>query len=191
MTANEAMRPYRVWRHDSAQHQADDTLVFEETDERFYVYVGLSRSGDWVIIDSRCKTFSEVLLIPADDPKSDPIVVRPRTDDIEYSVDHWGDKFVILTNLDAEDFRVMTASIDAPSVWSELVGHHSGRRIVAIEPFAGHLVLHEWSTRSSACGCCSARAASASSISATSRTRSRSMPTPNGTPTRSATAISR
>ena len=145
VTANDAMRPYRVWRHDLGTTQADDTLVFEETDERFYVYVELSRSGDWVIIDSRCKTFSEVMLISADDPKSDPIVVRPRADDVEYAVDHWGDKLVILTNLDAEDFRVMTASIDAPSVWSELIGHHSGRRIVAIEPFAKHLVLHEWS----------------------------------------------
>jgi oligopeptidase B len=145
VTANDAMRPFRVWRHDLGTTQADDTLVFEEKDDRFYVYVELSRSGDWVIIDTRCKTFSEVLLVPADDPKSDPIVVRPRTDDIEYSVDHWGDKFVILTNLDAEDFRVMTAPLDAPSVWTELIGHQSGRRIVAIEPFAGHLMLHEWS----------------------------------------------
>jgi oligopeptidase B len=145
VTANDAMRPFRVWRHDLGTTQADDTLVFEEEDERFYVYIELSRSGDWVIIDSRCKTFSEVMLVPADDPKSDPIVVRPRTDDVEYSVDHWGDRFVILTNLDAEDFRVMTASIDAPSVWNELIGHHSGRRIVAIEPFARHLILHEWS----------------------------------------------
>ena len=145
VTANDAMRPYRVWRHDLGTSQADDTLIFEETDDRFYLYVGLSRSGEWIIIDSRCKTSSEVLLVPADDPKGDPLIVRPRADDVEYAVDHWGDEFVILTNLDAEDFRVMTASIDAPSVWRELIGHHSGRRIVAIEPFARHLVLHEWS----------------------------------------------
>ena len=145
VTANDAMRPYRVWRHHLGTTQAEDTLVFEETDERFYVYIELSRSGDWVMIDTRCKTSSETLLVPADDPTRDPILVRPRADDLEYAVDHWGDKFVILTNLDAEDFRVMTASIDAPSVWSELIGHHSGRRIVAMEPFARHLVLHEWS----------------------------------------------
>ena len=145
VTANEAMRPYRVWRHDLGTSQADDVLVFEETDERFYVYIGLCRSGQWIIIDTRCKTSAEVLLIPADDPKSDPMVVRPRTDDVEYSVDHWGNQFVILTNLDAEDFRVMTAPIDAPSVWKELIGHQHGRRIVAVEPFETHLVLHEWS----------------------------------------------
>jgi oligopeptidase B len=137
-------RPYRVWRHDLGP-QADDTLVFEESDERFYVYVQLTRSENWIIIDSRCKTFSEVLLIPADDPKSEPMIARARTEDVDYAVDHWGDQFLILTNLDAEDFRVMTAPHDAPSVWTELVGHQHGRRIVSIEPFERHLVLHEWS----------------------------------------------
>jgi oligopeptidase B len=145
VTANEAMRPYKVWRHDLGTPQSDDVLVFEETDERFYVDVQLSRSGEWIIIDTQCKTFSEVLLIPADDPEQEPAIARPRTEDIEYSVDHWGSQFVILTNLDAEDFRVMTAPIDAPSVWKELIGHQHGRRIVAIEPFESHLVLHEWS----------------------------------------------
>ena len=145
VTANEAMRPNRVWRHDLGTEQADDTLVFEEPDERFYIYVSLSRSGDWIIIDSRCNTFSEVLLIPADDPTRAPSAVRPRADDIEYSVDHWGDRFVILTNLEAEDFRVMTAALDEPGAWSELVAHQSGRRIVNVEPFERHLILHEWS----------------------------------------------
>jgi oligopeptidase B len=73
------------------------------------------------------------------------MTTRPRADDVEYAVDHWGDQFVILTNLDAEDFQVMTAPLDAPSVWTELIGHQHGRRIVAIEPFERHLVLHEWS----------------------------------------------
>ncbi|HSB85258.1 MAG TPA: S9 family peptidase [Ilumatobacteraceae bacterium] len=145
VTTNESMRPYRVWRHDLGTDQADDTLVFEESDERFYTGVALSRSGDWIVIDTRCKTFSEVLLVPADDPSQVPRVVTPRTEDIEYSVDHWGDRFVILTNLDAEDFRVMTAPLDDPGSWTQFVEHETGRRIDNIEPFDGHLVLHEWS----------------------------------------------
>lgn len=145
ITANEAMRPYRVWRHDLGTEQVDDTLIFEETDERFYVYVELSRSEEWIIIDSRCKTFSEVLVVPSGEAKQAPLVIRPRVDDVEYSVDHWGERFVILTNLEAEDFRVMTAPIASPAEWTELVGHEPGRRIVAIEPFDSHLVLHEWS----------------------------------------------
>ena len=145
VTANEAMRPNRVWRHDLGTEQTDDTLIFEEADERFYVYVDLSRSGEWIIIDSRSKTVAEVLLVPAGDPSRQPMIVRPRTTDLEYSVDHWGDQFVILTNLEAEDFRVMVAPIEKPGEWTELVPHEPGRRIVAVEPFERHLVLHEWS----------------------------------------------
>jgi oligopeptidase B len=145
VTANEAMRPYRVWRHDLGTDQAVDTMVFEETDERCYVYVELTRSGEWVIIDTRSKTSAEILLIPAADPTQPAQVVRPRTDDVEYSVDHWGEQFVILTNLDAEDFKVMTAAVARPGEWADLVGHQPGNRIVAVEPFAEHLVLHEWS----------------------------------------------
>jgi oligopeptidase B len=38
----------------------------------------------------------------------------------------------------------MTATLDRLDQWTELVAHESGRRVVATEPFAGHLVLHEW-----------------------------------------------
>ena len=62
------------------------------------------------------------------------------TADVEYSVDHWGDRFVVLTNLDAPDFRVMTAPLDDPGEWEELLAHVAGRRITSAEPFAGHLV---------------------------------------------------
>ena len=50
----------------------------------------------------------------------------------------------MLTNLDAPDFRVMTAPLDDPGEWDELLPHVAGRRITSAEPFAGHLILHEW-----------------------------------------------
>jgi oligopeptidase B len=50
----------------------------------------------------------------------------------------------VLTNLDAPDFRVMSSPHDRPDAWEELLPHVEGRRIMSVEPFAGHLVLHEW-----------------------------------------------
>ncbi len=38
----------------------------------------------------------------------------------------------------------MSATHDAPGDWSTLLPHEAGRRITAIEPFAGQLVVHEW-----------------------------------------------
>ncbi len=141
---DEAMRPYQVWRHRLGTDQSQDQLVFEDLDERYFVSVELTRSGEWLVIESSSKLTSEVALISSHEPGSEPRVVRPRVEEIEYHLDHWGDRFVIVTNLDAEDFRVMTAPLAQPDEWIEFVAHESGRRIVGAEPFAGHLVLHEW-----------------------------------------------
>jgi oligopeptidase B len=144
VTADEQMRPCRVWRHLLGTEQAVDVMVLEELDERFYVYVDLSRSGEWVTIEVASKVSSEVHLIPAGAPATPPAVVRPRAGDVEYGLEHWGDRWVVLTNDEATDFRVMTAPMDRPDEWSELVRHQPGRRITAVEAFADHLVLHEW-----------------------------------------------
>ena len=144
VTADEQMRPSTVWRHRLGAEQADDVMVFDETDERFYVSVGLSRSQEWVLIDSSSRVSSEVRLIPATEPETEALVVRPRQPDLEYSLDHWGDLWVVLTNLDAIDFRVMTAPLHRPAEWTELVPHTPGHRLTAVEAFADHLVLHEW-----------------------------------------------
>lgn len=144
VTYDEQERPSTVWRHEIGTLQSDDVQVFHEADERFYVGVDLTRSGTWIMIDADSKTSSEARLIPADDPFRLPSVVRAREDDLEYHVDHWGDRFVILTNESAVDFRVMTAPEGHPSTWTELVPHVEGNRITRVECFASHLVIHEW-----------------------------------------------
>jgi oligopeptidase B len=142
---DEQMRPYQIWRHRLGTAPSEDVLVFEEPDERFYLEVSATRSERWIVVTASSKTSSEVRLIPADQPTAEPRLVRARAEDVEYSVDDWGDRFVVLTNLDAPDFRVMTAPLDGPGEWEELLPHLPGRRFTSAEPFAGHLVVHEWS----------------------------------------------
>jgi oligopeptidase B len=138
------MRPYQIWRHRLGTSPAADVLVHSENDERFFLHVALTRSRRWIVISSASKTSGETFVLPADEPEANPRLVRPRTPDVEYSVDDWGDRIVVLTNLDAPDFRLMTASHDDPAAWSDLVAHQPGRRLTDAEPFADHLVLHEW-----------------------------------------------
>ena len=69
LTVDDAWRPYRVWRHTVGTPAADDVIVFEEADERFWVGVGLTRSERYlVIIDGVSKLTSEVWLLDAGDP---------------------------------------------------------------------------------------------------------------------------
>lgn len=145
MMPDEQMRPFQVWRHRMGAPQSEDVLVMQEDDERFYLGVDLGRSERWIVFESASKTTSEAWLLPADRPTDALRPVRPRTEGLEYGIDHWGDRFVVLTNLDAEDFRVMEAPEDRPDEWTELLPHVPGQRITTIEPFADHLVVHEWS----------------------------------------------
>jgi oligopeptidase B len=143
---DDAMRPYQVWRHEIGTAQADDALVLQEDDERFYLELDLSRSEQVVVIASESKTSSEVHVLAADDPTGTPRLIEARSADVEYSVEHQDGRFVILTNDVAVDFRVVTAPYDAPGrgSWTELVAPEEGRRIHAIDAFDGYVVLQEW-----------------------------------------------
>ena len=143
VTPDDAMRPHKVWRHTLGTPATDDVLVLEEKDERFFLGVGTSRSGDWIIIDSSSKTTSECWVIDARSPVDPPRSVAPRTDGVEYQVDHWGDVFAVTTNLGAVDFRVMTVPVDGGE-WSELVPHSPSQRIVQLECFRDFAAMVRW-----------------------------------------------
>lgn len=141
---DDAMRPYRVMRHEIGRPQSDDVAVFTDDDERFYVGVGTTRSNRFVVIETAARTSSECRIIDAVTPLGEPVLIRARAVDVEYSVDDWGDRLIIVTNLDAEDFRVMTATLDSPERWNEFIAHKPGRRIVDVDAFEGFLAISEW-----------------------------------------------
>src|SRR5215472_6422747 len=88
VTADAAWRPYRVWRHLVGTPATDDVIVLEESDERYWVGVGLTRSERYLRIASSSKLTSEVRLLDAAEPTSQPRVVLPRREGVEYSVEH-------------------------------------------------------------------------------------------------------
>lgn len=146
---DDQQRPFQVWRHTVGEPTGDDdTLVYQESDERFFVQVGETRSDEWIVIHSGSQTSAEVRLIPSALPLITPTVVLDRRDDVEYQVDHWGDRFVMVTNDNAVDFRILQTSVDDDwtdsSCWTELVAGESGRRILGCEAFESHLLIYEW-----------------------------------------------
>jgi len=152
VTPDEQERPSTVWRHRLGTPPTDDTLVYDETDERFFVTIGETRSDRWILIQSDSKTATEALLIPSNDPLAEPTVVAARQPDVEYHIDDWGDRFVMVTNDEAVDFRVLatrptdrpTEVADLAGPWQEFVAHQPGRRVLGADPFADFLVVSEW-----------------------------------------------
>ena len=141
-----AMRPYQLWRHVVGTPAADDVLLFQEDDERFFVGVGLTKSEQYVVLGIESKITSEVHVLPADDPLGTFRVVEPRRQGVEYHLDHHGDRFFIVTNDDgAENFKLMAAPVDDPARpnWTEVVPHRDDVKLDGIDVFASHLVLFE------------------------------------------------
>jgi oligopeptidase B len=141
ITVDEAWRPNRVWRHMVGSVKADDVLVYEEADERFWVGVELTRSEKFILIDAQSKVTSEVRVIAADHPTAGPAVIAERRQGVEYRVEHHGHRFLILHNDNAEDFALAYTSADTPGDWIELIPHTPGTRLESVDAFARHLVV--------------------------------------------------
>ena len=139
---DDAWRPHQVFRHILGTPAEQDALVFEEPDERFWIGVGLTRSEKYLVLGASSKITSEVWLLDADDPTGEFKVVRPRRTGVEYSVEHAGDQFFVLHNENAENFELATAPLDDPGAWTTLIAHRDDTRLLDIDAFADHSVLH-------------------------------------------------
>ena len=142
VTVDDAWRPYRVWRHRVGTAADQDVMLFEEADRRFHVSVGATRSERYIVVRSASVLTSEVWLLDAAAPESELSVVRPRTQGIDYAIDHAGDRLLILHNDHAENFELATAPLTDPADWTPLVPHRADTRLLGMDAFADFIVVY-------------------------------------------------
>lgn len=141
---DENSRPSKIYRR--ALGSNEDVLIYEEKDEGYFIGIGLLSSEKHISISVGNHETNETWLIPAETPTAMPKLVEPRQDGIQYNVDHWGDRFVILTNADeAIDFKIVQSTAENPSrdTWKALVPHQLGRYITGMSVFARYMVRVE------------------------------------------------
>lgn len=140
-TVDDTWRPDTVHLHRIGTAQADDLVLFHEPDERFWVGAGFTRSRALLMIDAGSSVTSETRIIPADALSTEARVVWPRTDGVEYSVEHrvvdGEDRLLILHNRQAPDFELVEVPLAEPLEPPRVVVAHSGdRRLEDVEAFA-------------------------------------------------------
>ena len=143
---DENHRPSRVYRHDLGTDPAEDVLIHAEADPGFFVDVGKTLSGRFLVVTCHDHQTAECHLLDLSAPGAGLVCVAPRETGHEYEVDHQGDRLVILTNADgAEDFRLDTAPLATPGRenWTPLEPHEPGRLILGVLALADHLVTLE------------------------------------------------
>lgn len=141
-----AMRPHQVWRHVLGTPSSDDVLVKQEDDERFFLGIGTTKDERFLVLDIGSKVTSEVWILETDDPTGEFRVVQPREQEVEYGIEHHGDRFFVVTNADgAENFKLMEAPEATPGRdhWTEVIGHRPDVKLSGLDVFEGHLVLFE------------------------------------------------
>jgi oligopeptidase B len=143
--ADKAMRPFQVWRHRLGTAATEDVLVLQEDDERFELSVEPTKSERFIIFSSSSQVTGESRFVDADTPEAEPAMIEPRRQGIEYSVDHQEDRFLILTNDGARNFRLMAAPVSNPgrASWAEVVPERESVRLNFVDVHQHHAVLGE------------------------------------------------
>lgn len=141
----ETLRSHRIYRHQLGTDPADDVLVWEEKDETFRCWVTRTKSRRYLLVCSSQTCTDEVRLLDADDPRGELRVFQTRERGHEYSVDHDGDRFYVLSNRDSPNFRLLEAPEDRTGreSWSEVVPHRPDVLLADFELFRDWLVLRE------------------------------------------------
>ncbi|GFD82548.1 oligopeptidase B [Tenacibaculum sp. KUL118] len=137
---------YQVYRHELGSSQSDDVLVYEETDPTFYTSISKSKDDSVIYILHQNTDKTGVTVIDANNPTAPTREFLPLEDGREYSVAKAKDGYYVLTNIDAKNFRVMKAPLDATddvSKWEEVVAHRPNVFLQSIELMKNHLVVKE------------------------------------------------
>ncbi|HEU5040087.1 MAG TPA: hypothetical protein VFT84_04655, partial [Gemmatimonadales bacterium] len=142
---DESRRPCRLFRHAVRTDPATDRLVHYEEDEAFFLDVSETRSRRFLLLDLASHSTSEVRVADADDPEAEFRVVEPRRPGIEYSVSHHGDRFYIVTNDGAPNFRLVSAPVASPgrAHWTAVLPYRPAVKLDSVDAFRGHLAVWE------------------------------------------------
>jgi oligopeptidase B len=138
-------RPRKALRHAIGSTE-QDALIYEQPDPGYFLDLDATQDRKLLLLSVHDHETAEVSLIDAGNPSATPRLISPREPEHDYSVEHHGDRLIILTNSGgAEDYHIVEAPVDNPrrEHWRELEPHRSGRLILEIIAFKDYLVRLE------------------------------------------------
>lgn len=135
----------KIMKHKLGKDVKSDAVVYEETDKTNYIGVSKSKNNRFIMIYSQATLSSEIRFIDASKPDAPFRVFQNRMKEILYSVTPVADRFIIRTNLDAKNFRLMECPLDKTEVsaWKELVPHRPDILLEGVEEFSNFIVMSE------------------------------------------------
>lgn len=138
----QTLLPYQIYRHQYGADRKQDVKIFEENDDRFYTWMGKSKSEDYILVSIESSTTSESRLIDANAPEKPMVIFSERQEGREYDIDHFNGEFYIRSNHESELFGLYkTASIDKP--WETVIAPQKEVDLEGFDLFNRWLVVEE------------------------------------------------
>jgi oligopeptidase B len=133
------------------QHRLGDDVakarqVYTESDHSFYMGVGNTADDNYVVIYLGSTVSTEMRVQDATQPDSEFTVLAPRQRDFKYSASHINNRWVIRTDWQAPNYRLMTVAADKigdRANWQPLVKHDDQVFIEDFTVFNQYLAINE------------------------------------------------
>ena len=145
VTRDATLRPYRIYRHILGADPAQDTLLYEEKDDTYFLWLTQSRSKAYIMAFLHSTNTDEWIYFPNDGSTYEFKIFEPRTRGIEYQVEHAGEHFFVITNENAQNFKLMRAPLHATTKenWQEVIPHNPETFLTGMDAFQDFFVLYE------------------------------------------------
>jgi oligopeptidase B len=133
-----------VKKHVLGRDSKLDPLVFTQTDLSFYTAVSKSKSERYIFISMESTVASEWHFADANDPALRFTLFLAHERDHEYQIEHLGAHFIVRTNWQANNFRIMQAAISETADragWRDLVPHRDETFIQDFDVFEHFVAL--------------------------------------------------
>ncbi|RPE12320.1 S9 family peptidase [Chitinophaga lutea] len=139
------LRSESISKHILGTEPKTDKVVFFEKDDTYNTWVYKTKSRKYIVIGSSATLSSEYRILDADNPEGVFKIFHPREKDMLYDIDHRGDKFYVITNQDAKNFRLMETPLDKTGKenWKEVIAHRTDVLLEGMELFSNYMVLSE------------------------------------------------
>ncbi len=142
---DKTLRAYKIKKHVLGTNATNDKKVYQENDVTFSTYVNKSKSKKYIFIGSYSTLSTEIRFLDANNPDGKFKIIQPREKDHEYSVSHFEDKFYVITNWKAKNFRLMETNVNKTTKenWKEVIANRDDVFLQSIEIFKNYLVVSE------------------------------------------------
>lgn len=135
-----------VLRHTLGETAAKAKTVYQEKDTSFYMWVNNSQDGQYVLIQLSSTVSDELRVLDAAKPDGQFAVFAPRQRDFKYEAEHLNGRWIIRTDWQAPNYRLMSVAADSlgdRSRWQPLLAHDDTIFIQDVAVFKDYLAISE------------------------------------------------